>query len=177
MKETVRKPTCLGCPHNLYYKDRVPTKQLGVMMHAGERFCTYEKRARKFKGRDPKMYVPSWCPRRKNPCEVRIYTLKSISDQLLHYHLSQDLGGSFSPHAHRYALRAQTHTQLTPKEFWERCCTESSEDLLDTSVHNYEVVEIDDGLAPTYFYKTEWSYTIASYFKAEIAKGNKLEDK
>ena len=175
MQDAVRKPTCFGCPHELHYNDPVPTKQFGVMMHIGERFCIGGKRARRFKGSDPKFYVPSWCPKRKSPCEVRIYTLKSARDRFLHDQLAQDLGHSFSPDGHRYALRAQTRTQMTPKEFWTRCSTEPCEDLLDIPVHCCEVVEIDDGLKPVFFYRTDWSYSLAGVFNAETAKRNKLE--
>ncbi len=36
MKYTLRRPSCLGCPHNLHFGDFVPKKQYGVMMHTGE---------------------------------------------------------------------------------------------------------------------------------------------
>ena len=72
----LRKPTCADCPHNLQYMERLPIKKKGVTMHLGERFCVAGKRARKFKRSDPKTYVPSWCPRLKAPCELRIYGFK-----------------------------------------------------------------------------------------------------
>ena len=61
----LRKETCIGCECELQYTKSIPTKQMGVMMHMGERFCTGGKRARKFKRSDPKIYVPDWCPKRK----------------------------------------------------------------------------------------------------------------
>ena len=73
----LRKPTCADCPHNLQYMERLPIKKKGVTMHLGERFCVAGKRARKFKRSDPKTYVPSWCPRLKAPCELRIYGFKN----------------------------------------------------------------------------------------------------
>ncbi len=176
MPDVVRKPACSDCPHELRYGDPIPKKQFGVMMHMGERFCTGGKRARRFKSSDPKIYVPSWCPRRKSPCEVRVYTLKSAFDRLLHYQLTYDLGQAFSPGGHHYALRAQTHTLLTPHEFWARCSAEPCENLLDIPVRSYEVVEIDDGLKPVFFYKHDGIYDLVIRFDAEAAKKNKLED-
>lgn len=43
----LRKETCIGCECELQYTKSIPTKQMGVMMHMGERFCTGGKRARK----------------------------------------------------------------------------------------------------------------------------------
>lgn len=61
----LRKETCYECEKHLRYMESSPAKQMGVTMHMGERFCTGGKRARKFKRNDPKIYVPSWCPKRK----------------------------------------------------------------------------------------------------------------
>lgn len=61
----LRKETCYECEKHLRYMESSPAKQMGVTMHMGEHFCTGGKRARKFKRNDPKIYVPSWCPKRK----------------------------------------------------------------------------------------------------------------
>ena len=63
----LRKETCIGCECDLRYMENIPTKQMGIMMHLGERFCTGGKRTRKFRRSDPKIYVPDWCPKRKKP--------------------------------------------------------------------------------------------------------------
>lgn len=76
----LRKETCIGCECELQYTKSIPTKQMGVMMHMGERFCTGGKRARKFKRSDPKIYVPDWCPKRKKPCELRVYCFKNKNE-------------------------------------------------------------------------------------------------
>ena len=80
MKYTLRCPSCTGCPHDLYFGEAIPKKQFSVMMHCGEHFCTGGKKARRFKRSDPKIAVPQWCPKRKSPCELRVYALKSIQD-------------------------------------------------------------------------------------------------
>ena len=120
MSGALKRPTCASCPHDLYFCDAVPKKQLGVMMHCGERFCTGGKRARRFKRGDPKIYVPNWCPKRKSPCELRIYTFKSISDWYAHTQLSAYMGKPVTPSAYRYALESESTIDLTPYEFWKQ---------------------------------------------------------
>ena len=58
MREGPKKPACFGCPDDLRYSDPIPKKNMGVMMHMGERFCTGGKKARRFKRSDPKITVP-----------------------------------------------------------------------------------------------------------------------
>lgn len=88
----LRKPTCSDCPHNLQYMESLPIKKKGVTMHLGECFCVAGKRARKFKRSDPKTYVPSWCPRLKAPCELRIYGLKNQREWRMHRSMCAYLG-------------------------------------------------------------------------------------
>lgn len=92
----LRKPTCADCPHNLQYMERLPIKKKGVTMHLGERFCVAGKRARKFKRSDPKTYVPSWCPRLKAPCELRIYGFKNQREWRMHRSMRAYLGEDIS---------------------------------------------------------------------------------
>lgn len=97
----LRKETCYECEKHLRYMESSPAKQMGVTMHMGERFCTGGKRARKFKRNDPKIHVPSWCPKRKLPSELQVYCFKSTIDWMLHERLCYDLGKEISPEAHR----------------------------------------------------------------------------
>lgn len=93
---------------NLQYMERLPIKKKGVTMHLGERFCVAGKRARKFKRSDPKTYVPSWCPRLKAPCELRIYGFKNQREWRMHRSMCAYLGEDTSPSAFRYAVRYPT---------------------------------------------------------------------
>ena len=115
----LRKETCIGCECELQYTKSIPTKQMGVMMHMGERFCTGGKRARKFKRSDPKIYVPDWCPKRKKPCELRVYCFKNKNEWRLHEMLCHDLGMDHSmsctPTLHRRNLPRSATMRLTPK--------------------------------------------------------------
>ena len=172
----LRKPTCADCPHNLQYMERLPIKKKGVTMHLGERFCVAGKRARKFKRSDPKTYVPSWCPMLKAPCELRIYGFKNQREWRMHRSMCAYLGEDTSPAAFRYAVRYEGHTDLAPYEFFE-CCNEKSDDeILGAAVQHYDVVEIDDGIKPAFFYKTEHGYELLFSFDAKIAKKNIREE-
>lgn len=176
MNYTLRQPSCFGCPHNLYFRDSILKKQFGVMMHYGEHFCTGGKRARRFKRRDPKSVVPQWCPKRKTPCELRVYSLKSEQDRQMFLCLAIDLNAPLYISEHRYALASSAKTELTPQEFWKRCQSESYTDLLGMDIPLYSVVEIDDGLAPAFFYRTADSLTLTPYFNAEKARKNRMEE-
>ena len=44
------------------------------------------------------------------------------------------------------------------------------------AVHRYYVVEIDDGIKPTFFYKTENGYHLLGLFDSETARKNVKED-
>lgn len=161
---------------NLQYMERLPIKKKGVTMHLGERFCVAGKRARKFKRSDPKTYVPSWCPRLKAPCELRIYGLKNQREWRMHRSMCAYLGEDTSPSAFRYAVRYEGHTDLAPYEFFE-CCNEKSDDeILGAAVQHYDVVEIDDGIKPAFFYKTEHGYELLFSFDAKTAKKNIREE-
>lgn len=84
--------------------------------------------------------------------------------------------GSTSPSAFRYAVRYEGHTDLAPYEFFE-CCNEKSDDeILGAAVQHYDVVEIDDGIKPAFFYKTEHGYELLFSFDAKTAKKNIREE-
>ena len=176
MKYTLRRPSCVGCPHDLHFGDFVPKKQYGVMMHTGEHYCTGGKRARRFKRGDPKIAVPQWCPKRKNPCELRIYELKSVQDRQMFLCLSGDPDDPFYISEHRYALASSTKIELTPQEFWKCCQNGPYTELLDADIPLYSVVEIDDGLALAFFYRTADGLRIVPHFNTEKALANRMEE-
>ena len=172
----LRKVTCCECEKHLRYMESDPIKQMGVTMHLGERFCTGGKRTRKFKRNDPNIYVPSWCPKRKTPCELRVYCFKNTDEWMMHNQLCYSLGKAISPEGRRYAVLYELHTDLTPQEFAKRCNKESDAETVGAAVHLHYVVEIDDGISPAFFYKTEHGYELAPLFDAAAARKNKQED-
>ena len=169
-------PGCGGCPDNLYFWNDTPQKYPGTMLQPGEHYCTGGKKPRRFRSKDPKRKVPSWCPRRKNPCELRVYGFKSNRDRALHTLFDRDDSCQHGPQERRYAVVRETHTDLTPAEFWKRIKNECVEDLLRVEVQLNWVIEIDDGLKPVCFYRTEDGYIIVPYFDTAAARKNELEE-
>jgi len=176
MRDKITLPTCMGCPAHLVFSERYAVKQNGVLMKPGERYCLGKKKAVRFSAKDPKVYPPSWCPKRKSPCEVRVYGFKSARDWYLHETMCRELGKELPPEVHRYCLEQEGTTELTPKRFWDSLKEKHISDLLPFPVFNHNVIEIDDGLKPICFFKTESGMKTVSYFDTARAKANKKED-
>ena len=79
------------------------------------------------------------------------------------------------PTASRYAVEYEGTTKLTPRKFWLNLTTRKDTELLGREVRVKSVVEIDDGLAPCFFFKTEEGYTRCRSFDAERARTNRME--
>lgn len=146
-------PRCADCPYHFRNDSTTSMIYYGLLLNPDDRACTGGKRVRKFKSGDPSVRVPSWCPRRKAPCEVRIYGFKDALCQFLHEELCRDLRRDAAPLETRYALVKSTTTELTPKQFWENSQTLSDGELVGAAIETYQIVEIDDGLKPVLFYK------------------------
>lgn len=170
----LRRPNCYACPSKLHYAESIPKKQFGVMMHMGDTFCVHQKKAHHFKVRELNS-VPAWCPKSKSPRELRVYALKDTQAWFMHQQLCAALGRDISPESHRYALLYELHTELTAKDFWTQCPQHTASNLIGVAVHRYDVVEIDDGLKPVFFYKTADGYDIAPFFTADVARKNRVE--
>ena len=169
MKE-LTNPTCPMCDAHYQFKGKVSMELYGATMQPHECYCIAGKRARRFRGSDPKRKPPAWCPRRKSPCELRVYGFVSENAMLMHSFLASDNGDAADPSAYRYGLRYEGVTSLTPKEFWRRRNAGDVKGVLPVSVQQYEIVEIDDGLKPVCFYKSQRGYRVVSYFKSSDAR-------
>ena len=86
------------------------------------------------------------------------------------------MGKDILPSAHRYAVEYELHTDLTPREFAKRCNNEPDAETIHVAVHRHYVVEIDDGIKPTFFYKTDKGYELLALFDAETARKNVKEE-
>ena len=166
----INLPVCSDCAG--------PTKTVlhGKMLTSGCRYCIGTKRPRQFKSRAAIIRVPDWCPRRKTPCEVRIYDFKSTNERLMHLFVVSEVNRDAGLEARRYALAYEGHTELTPREFWLVCNDCSNGNVLDHDVPLYAVVEIDDGLKPYCFYRVESGFCPAPYFNTVTARNNTMEE-
>lgn len=165
MRDRVPQRGCSRCEHSYFHEERISRILKGVRLQPYEHYCLKCKRPRMFRGRDPKYKAPAWCPRRKNPCELRVYGFKSAEDWMLHEQFCKSFGIEISPSYHRYTVRHEQTTALSPSEFWQRCETEAESELLPVPVTLHEVVEIDDGLKSVFFYKASRGFQIAYGFE------------
>lgn len=170
------RPVCTSCQYHCQNTDRLPMMKNGVTIHIGEHFCMGGKRPRKFGKRDPKMYVPSWCPRMKAPKELRIYGFKSTRDWFFHQERCKRMGDKSMPSGYQYAVEKELTTELSAQDFWKGLSTQTAEALLGTKIERYQVIEIDDGIKPVFFYYTDKGFQVLSFFEANVARKNKMED-
>ena len=170
----IRKPQCANCPHYGYHSGPVAQKVKGAFLRVGSRYCSGGKRIRVFKSSDPKVYVPSWCPCRKSPAELRVYCYKDTNSWYLRHLLEQD-GIHSTPSGYEYAVRYEGSTTLTARDFYKEIQRQPIEDILGFQVKNGEVVEIDDGLVPYYFHICGYGADVFTYFDRDMARQNKLE--
>lgn len=168
--------TCTMCPHRFQHMDFYPKKVGGITMHQGEQFCLGAKKPRKFRGRDPKVNVPTWCPKRKMPHELRIYGFKSTRDWYFHQEECNCVGKDVLPSGWRYAVEYELHTDLSAQDFWKGLRTQTATSLLGAVVHRHHVVEIDDGVKPVFFYCTDKGFQVLHFFNADEARKNRKEE-
>ena len=138
------EPGCIGCDAHLDF---------GL-----SRYCAgfkNKKRRKVFRKSDPAYKAPKWCPKRKSPCEYRIYSYADAQAAALARALSVDeMRGELAfPMAYRYRLRAEGKTGLTPALFFENANSSEEDSLFEgETIGQGDVVEIDTGLAQFFFY-------------------------
>ena len=156
----MKKARCAECPQYLQFREKEPRRQHGTTMRPGCRYClAWKKRARLFKKKDPKIYVPRWCPRRISPPILRVYGQR---EDALHYH-SVYTGGrkTMWPNAEGYALRFQGRAVYTGRDFYSiihnreqehRVNAQEISEELGAPVSRYDVIEFDDGVKPMFYW-------------------------
>lgn len=136
---------CIGCDAHLDF---------GL-----SRYCAgfkNKKRRKAFRKSDPAYKAPKWCPKRKSPCEYRIYSYADAQASALARAFAEDESSRdlAFPIAHRYQLRTAGKTGLTPVAFFEKANSLDEDPLLENEwIEKGDVVEIDTGLAQFFFYR------------------------
>ena len=132
------EPTCSRCEG---HKDR----------GYSSRYCEGGKKPRRFRPSDPKIKAPLWCPKRNSPPIVRVYGFKDDNSMYLDYRFNENADPVLmSPH--HYKVVYETTGFINAKDFYERANSESLNDEIGFEIKKRNVVEIDDGLYPYYFY-------------------------
>lgn len=155
----MKKARCAECPEYLHYREKEPKRWHGRTMRPGCRYCLAWKRARLFKKKDPKVYLPKWCPKRITPPILRVY---GQQNGLLHLHSVYMKGKELRwPDANGYALRFQGRAIQTGRDFYIIIHNREKEHHVDTAeiaeelgvpVSKWDVIEFDDGVKPMFYW-------------------------
>lgn len=146
----------------------------------GTRYCSgfpKKKKSKRFRSSDPKYKAPKWCPRRLPSPVCRIYgfadTRSEWMDMLMREQFNPQKERSILPPAYRYKLRLEIPLGMKAKTFFEAVQYGDVDDVLpDARIQMGEVMEIDDGLRPYYFYYFNWSKVIPvfSFDRSRVQK-------
>ncbi len=162
---------CTDCPDSFVYMGSPPDN---VQLAYGSRYCKGCKKFRRFRSSDPKVYPPSWCPKRKRPAEYRVFTYRDATVWYCREMLKRN-GTPISPSGYEYALRAEGSTDMAPASFQRALKAQSPSQILGISVHTDDVIEIDDGLRPCFFHVTGKNVEVLPRFDKEAALKNRYE--
>lgn len=152
MKKKYKFPElqCPSCPKH---------RSLGNLI-CDTRYCMgfpKKRNGKRFRASDPQYKPPKWCPRRLTKPVCRIYGFASEQQAAMDRLMRLDDDPRDHDYAHpiawRYQFRLELPLGLTAKQFWETVQSDTVECVLSEANLEYgEVVEIDDGLKPYYFY-------------------------
>lgn len=156
---TFSTPSCINCQYRLVIGD----------IASETRYCTgfRKKKPRRFRRSDPRIKPPKWCPRRLSPPVCRIYGFADKNSELMEFMVRSDLG-YIHPSPHHYKLRMEVPLAMTAKEFFLKTQNAYLENILppQMQVETGEIIEIDDGFRPYYFYVDSFaSVTPLAYFE------------
>ena len=166
-KNTFPGPVCPGCQYH--------------QLVGCTRYCNgfpKKRKPRRFKRSDPKYKPPKWCPRLISPPVCRVYGFVDEKSEFLEWCLNRR---DYKPGAHisasesRYTLRCEANLRLTAKQFYDAAQGGSVESIfsdVEAELEYGEVIEIDDGLKPYYFYCMNWSRMVPvfSFDRSQVQK-------
>ena len=161
-KYTFPIPGCGQCPHHQIVGGGV----------SETRYCAGFKgrKPKRFGKSDPVFKAPKWCPKRIAPPACRIYGFKdersAYMDSLWREEYKTGQMKAVSPAAFHYKPRTEIRLGMTARQFYDASQEDPLHDVLPEEVCDGEIIEIDDGLRPYYFYVLD-SATIISlpYFR------------
>lgn len=161
-KYTFPVPGCGECPHH---------QQVGSVL-CETRYCNgFKRRKPKRFGRSAPMYkAPKWCPRRISPPICRVHGFKDERSEHMDLLWRTQYGSgqveTVSPSPFHYAPRTEIPLKMTARQFFDATQEGPLSDVLSEEVGDGEIIEIDDGLQPYYFYKLDYATVIPlPYFR------------
>ena len=154
-----------GCGQCLYHQ-RVGN---GV---SETRYCVgfKGKKPTRFRRSDSISKAPKWCPRRIDPPICRVHGFKdersACMDYLSRLEYRSGQKKTILPASFHYKLRAEIRLGMTAKQFFDATQEGPLCDVLPAQVNVGEIIEIDDGLQPYYFYILDFDTVIPlPYFR------------
>lgn len=176
MKKKYRfpEPLCRSCPDH---------RSIGNPI-CETRYCLgfpKKRNGKRFHAYDPQFKPPKWCPRRLETPACRIYSFANEANAVLDRMLRHDDDPRNHDYAHpspwKYQFRLELSLGLTAKQFWETAKSDTVESVLNEAQLNYgDVIEIDDGLKPYYFYYVFGALIPVSYFNVELTVKPEVRD-
>ena len=167
-KYTVPVPGCRECPHH---------QRVGSLC-CETRYCNGFKRRKpkRFGRSDPVFKAPKWCPRLITPPVCRVHGFKdeqsAYMDLMWRTEYNSGRLETVSPSSFHYAPRTEIPLGITAKQFFDASQEKPLFRIMPKEVHDGEIIEIDDGLRPYYFYKLDYATVIPlPYFRV---KGDKI---
>lgn len=171
----ISRPSCSQCKNNMFYSNAIPQRHKNAMLNSGDYYCDAGKKIVKFKKREVGNTVPTWCPIRKNPAILRIYSYVDSGFNIFINSLLNDSGSPTSPSEQDYIMRYEGTTNIFAIDFIQYTAEEPLEDLLGTKVLGNDVIEIDDGLVPYCFHILPGgTFVKAISFNGEKVRNNKF---
>lgn len=149
-KNTFPGPFCPGCQYH--------------QLVGCTRYCNgfpKRRKSKRFNRSDPKYKPPKWCPRLISPPACRVYGFVDRDSELMHWMLNSNNVWNCERAAHisvserHYRLRLEVSLGMTAKQFYDATQSEPLSNIFSSygaQVEPGEIVEIDDGLKPYYFY-------------------------
>ena len=136
------------------------------------RYCSgfKRKKPKRFRRSDPVSKAPKWCPKRIDPPICRIHGFKDERSAYMDFLWRMEYRAgklkTISPASFHYTLRTEIQLGMTAKQFFDASQENPLRDILPEEVTAGEIIEIDDGLQPYYFYVLNFATVIPlSYFR------------
>ena len=155
-KYTFPVPGCRECPHH---------QRVGNIL-CETRDCNGFKRRKpkRFRRSDPVSKAPKWCPRRIAPPACRVHGFKdersAYMDLLERAEYRAGRVETVSPSPFHYVPRTEIPLKMTARQFFDAAQEGPLSGVLPEEVGDGEIIEIDDGLQPYYFYKLDYATVI-----------------
>lgn len=167
-KYTFPVPICPGCQYH----------QVVGGVVSGTRYCNgfpKRRKPKRFRKSDPKYKPPKWCPRLISPPACRIYGFVNKEAEMMAWMFNGEVvavqkGDKRQAYpsvlASHYRLRLELALGLTAKQFYDAMWEADAgvADEISKQVDYGEVIEIDDGLKPYYFYYSSFRVIPLAYF-------------